>query len=125
MGYFPSVAWETNGGFVVTWSSGPAQGDNVFARRFDSAGNGVGDPFQVNTNTPGHQYLSDVAMAGDGSFVVVWDSRAGPQDRDVFGQRFDRAGARIRDADRGTGLDRELGGDRRSGGHPQERRDRQ
>ena len=95
VGYVPSVAWEPRGGFVVTWSSGLRQGDNVFARRFDSAGNGVADSFQVNTYTPGSQYLSDLAMAADGSFVVVWQSRLTQDDVDLFGQRFDRAGARV------------------------------
>jgi acetyltransferase-like isoleucine patch superfamily enzyme len=49
-----------------------------------------GSEFVVNRATPGDQDLPEVAVAGDGSFVVVW--RSFPT---IRGQRFDRAGDRL------------------------------
>ncbi len=83
-----------DGSFVVVWQSSPQDGSGigVFGQRFDSAGNPVGDEFQVNTTTDGNQYFEDVAVGPDGSFVVVWLSG-----ENVFGQRFDSQGSPVGD----------------------------
>lgn len=54
----------------------------------------IGNKFQVNTFTPGNQFDPAVAIAPDGSFVVVWTSRGqnGGNTDDVFGQRFNADG---------------------------------
>jgi len=60
-------------GFVVAWdATGDGYGYGVFARRFDANGAPIGDDFQVNTDTTGDQRNADVAVASDGTFVVVW-----------------------------------------------------
>ncbi|MGD9723823.1 MAG: hypothetical protein AB7O59_04270 [Pirellulales bacterium] len=67
-------------GFVVAWSgrgSGDRQG--VFARRFDAAGNGLGDEMLVNTTVVGNQSQPAIAAADDGRFVVAWCGN-GPTD---------------------------------------------
>jgi hypothetical protein len=50
--------------------------------------------FQVNTFTQGNQGEPAVAIAPDGSFVVVWTSRGqnGGNSSDIFGQRFNADG---------------------------------
>jgi subtilisin-like proprotein convertase family protein len=52
----------------------------------------VGPEFQVNSYTPGSQQDPDVAVAPDGSFMIVW---RGPGDSpsDVLGRRFASSGA--------------------------------
>ena len=53
----------------------------------------AGPEFLVNTYTTGSQRKADVAAAGNGNFVVTWQSAG--QDGDysgIFGQRYDRAG---------------------------------
>jgi len=101
--YNASVACDRNGDFVIVWTSfrqlAPL-GADVFARRYDSSGNALGDEFQVNTYTTGYQYSGkngqSVAMSPSGDFVVVWSSD--DQDGDgggVFAQRYDAAGNKL------------------------------
>jgi hypothetical protein len=94
----PSVAMDPNGNFVVVWTSrGPdGNGDGIFAQLYDRNGARIGGEFQVNSYTTGQQIIADVAVAPDGSFVVVWDSFGG-QDGDsdgVFAQRFSADGTK-------------------------------
>lgn len=92
----PDVGAEDNGDFVVVWETenkGGSGNAGVFARRFDSSGNGLGTEFQVNTFNTGWQYDPAVGVVDDGDFVVAWVSWN--QDGDgwgVFAQRFDSSG---------------------------------
>jgi hypothetical protein len=84
----PSVASDSSGNFVVTWTSDTTNSD-VFGQRFASSGSPLGPQFRVNTYTPGSQQQSAVAPGPLGDFVVVWKSAG--QDGSlygVFGQRF-------------------------------------
>jgi hypothetical protein len=100
----PSVAVDADGDFVVVWESAvPIDFEtsicSIQGQRYDASGNIVGSEFQVNTYTaidPGS--LSDVAVGGDGGFVVVWESwgSAGTDvDRSIQGQRYDASGNRV------------------------------
>ncbi|MEM6845193.1 MAG: cadherin-like domain-containing protein [Bacteroidota bacterium] len=85
----PEVAMNTSGAFVVTWSGqGGADTDGVYARRFDASGNALGGQFSVNTTTANVQGSSDVAIADDGSFAVVWRSESATTSGDIFLQRY-------------------------------------
>lgn len=91
----PSVAMDADGDFVITWTGG--SGNDIYAARFDKAvQNPTVTSTVVNTTTTGNQQLSTVAMAQDGSYVVVWTSNGqdGSGD-DIYGQRFDASGATI------------------------------
>jgi len=96
----PSVSTDHAGNFVVVWQSDGQDGDGkaVVGQRFDSSGEKVGPEFLVNTYTPKDQSDPSVAMDEKGGFVVVWSS-LGQEGvfltRGVFGQRFDKSGARI------------------------------
>ena len=46
----------------------------------------------ANNTTSGFQRYSDVAMADDGSYVVVWESQSEGDGYGVYAQRFDAAG---------------------------------
>jgi hypothetical protein len=56
----------------------------------------LGVEFQVNSHTPNHQFVPDLAIAPGGSFIVVWE---GYQQNDlgfaIFAQRFDSSGAAL------------------------------
>ncbi len=76
-----NVAMDVDGDFIITWSS-YGQEDNgqlgtgygVYARRYDSFGQSLGDEFQVNVTESGDQQFSNVAMDSQGGFTVAWTS---------------------------------------------------
>ncbi|MBC5783734.1 SBBP repeat-containing protein [Ramlibacter sp. USB13] len=93
----PSIAMDAAGNFVIAWHAGNPSGAvptyDVYARRFDAAGNALGGEFRVNATTSDGQMRPAAAMDAAGNFVVVWQSRG--QDGDgyaVVGQRYDAAG---------------------------------
>lgn len=59
----------------------------------------LGDEFRVNTTTASAQGDPSVAMAADGTFVVVWQSyrQLGPGafDADIYAQRYNAAGVAL------------------------------
>ena len=88
---FVDTASDRQGGFIVTWSSEPqdASGSGVFGRRYGSDGNAIGGEFQINSFTDQNQERSAVAIAGDGAFVVAWQSYTQDgSDRGIFAQRY-------------------------------------
>lgn len=96
--YNMGVGIDANGGFAATWYHW-AWGTNVldtWSRRYNAAGLPVTGQTRANSYTPDVQVGSDIAMADDGSYVVVWESYG--QDGDqwgVFGQRFNALGGRV------------------------------
>jgi Ca2+-binding RTX toxin-like protein len=68
----PSVAVEPDGDFVVVWQAWSSDGSftsGTYCRQFDPAGNPKGDPILVSQQGD----RPDVAIDGDGDFVVVWE----------------------------------------------------
>ena len=93
--YYPWVAAEPAGNFVVVWQSygQDGSGHGIFGQRFDSAGVPQGSEFQVNTYTTISQGFPSVAMDASGDFVVVWESWGQDgSEGGIFGRRFDSAG---------------------------------
>ncbi len=90
---------DASGNFWVVWQAIDQDGDGygIFARRFDSSGNAVGDEFQVNTTTEGHQTKPTIALDTDGELVVVAWQGPDADGLGIFGQRFDDAGLRVGD----------------------------
>lgn len=98
----PSVA-ATSDGFLVVWESFGADGndDGIRGRRLDSAGQVVGDEWQINASTTGRQVRPAVA-ASDNGYVVVWDSvesvgRGISDGSGIRARRFDTAGVALGD----------------------------
>jgi hypothetical protein len=71
--------------------------DAVFGRRFSSSGSPLGGDFQVNVTTLGQQDSPEVAIEGDGDFVVVWDGQGAGGQYGVFARRFASGGGAIGD----------------------------
>jgi hypothetical protein len=89
------VGMAANGNTVVVWSSQGQDGDGwgVYGQRYDVNGMPLGGEFQINATTAGDQNHPSVAVAADGSFLVVWQSQG--QDGagwGVYGQRYDASG---------------------------------
>jgi hypothetical protein len=89
------VASGANGHLAAVWES-PGQdgsGDGIFGRQIGTSGI-PGAEFRVNSFTTGYQQRPSAAVAGDGSFVVVWQSYA-PEDNSswgIFAQRYASTG---------------------------------
>jgi hypothetical protein len=96
--YQPSIAADALGNFVVVWASDNVDGEGtaIVGRRYNAMGTPLGGEFVVSTFTPGYQAQPTVAMNASGAFVVAWQSydQLG-QEGEIFGQRFDAAGARV------------------------------
>jgi hypothetical protein len=71
----PSVGLDAAGNAVIAWQSlvGGSQLD-VMVRRFDAAGNPLGDEITAAVSEVFSQYRAKVSVAADGRFVVVWES---------------------------------------------------
>ncbi|MEM8558754.1 MAG: T9SS type A sorting domain-containing protein, partial [Bacteroidota bacterium] len=90
-----STAMNAIGDAVVVWESVPQDGSSfgIFGQRYDPEGLPEGSEFQINTYTAGPQSLPEVAVDGDGNFVVTWVSYG--QDGSgsgIFGQRYRATG---------------------------------
>ncbi|MGI4935123.1 MAG: DUF4347 domain-containing protein [Janthinobacterium lividum] len=95
----PAVASNAAGSFVVTWTTdNDGSGSGILMQRYNVDATTAGMETRVNSDTAGIQADSSVAMASNGSFVVVWASKAASgADQDGFsiqGQRFNADGTR-------------------------------
>jgi hypothetical protein len=97
----PAVSLDGDGDFVVVWQSEGSNGSDsdeysIQGQRYNSAGAAQGSQFQVNSYTSSDQRLPEVALDGDGDFIIVWQSDGGfGTDFNGFsiqGQGYDSAG---------------------------------
>jgi hypothetical protein len=97
----PSVAIDSDGDFVIAWTSREPDGDlyGIYAQRYNSEGIRQGTEFHVNTYTTLTQNFSTVAMDDAGDFVIAWQSGhlkyQNGQDGDsygIFAQRYNATG---------------------------------
>jgi hypothetical protein len=85
------VAW--NRCHLVTTSMGvECTGYDVFAQRYNAAGQPQGPEFQVNSFTTGYQGMPFVAMSGSGNFVMAWAGDGTGDPTGIFARRYDAAG---------------------------------
>ncbi|HTT38056.1 MAG TPA: cadherin-like domain-containing protein, partial [Burkholderiales bacterium] len=94
--HWPAVAMDSNGNFVVTWTSAnqDGSGDGIYAQRYDATGAKVGSEFKVNTTTANAQQAPVIAMSTNG-FVIAWnDSAADGSGNGVFAQRYNSSGTK-------------------------------
>ncbi len=91
-----AIAADSNGSFVVVWSSYySGKSNEIRGRRFSADSSPIdANEFEVNTTQTGNQKEPDVAMDAEGNFVVVWQG-PGISEDDIFAQRFDANGQKI------------------------------
>lgn len=93
--YVMDVAIDGFANSVVTWYSQVPQSNliDVWARRFNSAGNPLAPQFRANTYTADVQIGNAVAMNASGNFIIVWESYGQDgADWGVYAQRYNSAG---------------------------------
>jgi hypothetical protein len=90
--YYPSVAMNSSGRFVVTWHDNRNGDNDIYAQRYDTDGSPLGVNFMVNDDGGSeNQEEPAVAIADDGGFVIAWEDRR-DGGRDIFMQRFSADG---------------------------------
>jgi len=102
--YFPAVAMDADGDFVVVWQGAalpfpqpPNDGVNygIFVQLFNADGTPRGGTFRVDDRTISVQRSPSVAMDAEGDFTVVWEGSGTGDSYGVFGRRYDATGARV------------------------------
>ncbi|MEM9273106.1 MAG: hypothetical protein AAGA80_09110 [Cyanobacteria bacterium P01_F01_bin.143] len=92
----PGVAIDSDGDFIITWESAGSQdgdGFGVFARLYNADGTTNGTEFQVNTFTTDSQNKPEIAIDGDGDFIITWVSNGQDGDRGgIYAQRYNADG---------------------------------
>ena len=93
-----SVASDTSGNFVVTWTSEnqDSTAESVYARRFNANGSAADDEFRVNQTNTGNQRDSAIALdQSTGEFIVVWEGEGPGDAQGIFFRRFNSDGSAI------------------------------
>jgi hypothetical protein len=74
---WPQVAMNNKGEFVIVWEGESGFEDNgtdIFAQRYNSLGQPIGDEFQINTYVIDDQRYPVVALKDTGKFITAWQS---------------------------------------------------
>lgn len=88
----PHVATDSVGDFVVVYEEELAANNNdIYVRRYTATGIAKGPEIAVAATTL-DQTNPRVDMAGDGSFVVVYQELSAAGDTDIYFRRFDSSG---------------------------------
>jgi len=90
----PSVSMSASGYLVIVWQDKRDGDYDIYAQRFDSSGNFLGNNFKINDDTlSSYQGFPEVDSDKDGNFVVVWqDTREGYYD--IYAQYCNESGER-------------------------------
>jgi hypothetical protein len=88
----PVVASAPSGRFVVVWRRSTPASDGIYARLFTPDGTPHGPEIRVDVHHEGLPDAPAVAMAPDGSFVVVWQAAHDGDRNGVFARAFDVTG---------------------------------
>jgi hypothetical protein len=90
--YAPFAASDARGNFVVVWNSrnsysGPF---DIVGKRYDSAGNALGNEFRVTSFNSG--FGTGVASDANGNFMVAWSRNEDGSNWGIFGRRYNSGG---------------------------------
>lgn len=89
----PAIGIDGSSNFRIAWQTEVLQNDfGVAARPFAADGTPQAVQFGVNVATAGFQHNADIAVAADGSFVVVWQDDGQQAAQDIFLRTFDADG---------------------------------
>jgi hypothetical protein len=97
MQWGPSVAMAPGGSLVIAWHDFREDTlyADIYAQRYDTAGQPQGANFRVNDSVPGASHSSaSVAFDASGNFFVCWSDTRGGQG-DIYAQAFNPDGQRL------------------------------
>jgi len=96
-----SVDADAAGNYVAVWQGANVQGwgtNDIYFQRFNALGTPVGPETRANPDWHGEQTAADVAVAGDGHFVVTWTSDNDGSGSGVYARVFAADGSPQTDA---------------------------
>ncbi len=98
----PRVALAEDGSFAIVWQDNMGQSSisyqRVMLRLYDDNCQAITGEIQVNQVDDGIQDLPDIALDGDGHYVVVWQSFTPDfENQGIYGRRVDGAGRMLGD----------------------------
>jgi len=82
----PSVAANSDGSFIISWSDFRNGNHDIYAQRFSSEGVALGSNFKVNYLSAFINYSSTVACKPNGDFIICWGDL--PEDSKDNGQNI-------------------------------------
>jgi hypothetical protein len=92
---FPSIASAADGRFVIVWEHSSIPTSGIAARLYDASGNPAGPQFFVESMPSSGDWWPETAMAGDGTFVVVWEFPNDGGFNGIRGRVFSASGAPV------------------------------
>lgn len=96
--YFPGVAINNDGGFLISWFSRRDLGMNIWAQRFTNTGIPVGNQFQINNEVIAYSLYRrkpEIDFRDNKDFIIAWETLL--ENSDVMAQRFAATGTPIGD----------------------------
>ncbi|MCR4423322.1 MAG: T9SS type A sorting domain-containing protein [candidate division WOR-3 bacterium] len=92
----PAVTTGPDGGWTFSWEDRREIGNSdVFAQRFESTGNRLGDNFRVSdSGVSGDQSVSAIHTVPDGTTIITWDDRRYGLTGDIFAQLYNPDGSK-------------------------------
>ncbi len=92
---YPAMVMDNTGSFIITWVDYRNGKVNIYAQRYNSAGNPMEINFKVNDDTGTTLAYSSPAIAldGSGNFVITWSGeRNNSANLDIYAQRYNPSG---------------------------------
>ncbi|WP_188353749.1 beta strand repeat-containing protein, partial [Malaciobacter pacificus] len=68
------ITYLSDGGFVIVWTDGDSSGTGIYAQRYDSDGDKVGETILVNTVEDRDQDTPNVTALANGGYLVTWQA---------------------------------------------------
>ena len=92
-GAFPDLVVDSRDGFIITWWDERSGLGDIYAKRFDAAGNQLGSEIEVYVGATNDQ-VPCIAIAPDDGFVIAWSSIVSGT-YDILAQRFGPTGNKL------------------------------
>ncbi|CAN5610266.1 hypothetical protein BH11PLA2_BH11PLA2_06880 [soil metagenome] len=85
----PAIATAPDGSYIAVWASVVSGSREIFAQRYTSSGVKIDVEARINNFTANDQTLPAIAIAGNGNYVITWQSsHVGGNGFDIVARRF-------------------------------------
>lgn len=87
----PTVAVADNGSHIIFWRSKEQDGSGfgVYAQRYTSDGDKVGNEFRINEETDTNQDQAYAAYHSNGNVMVIWETSQDGQSGEIYARVYD------------------------------------